>query len=374
MHRILIAGFQHETNTFAPTVADYTNFACGESFPPLCRGDDLLELRDVNMPLGGFLSAFEPSEATFLPVIWAGASPSAHVTQETYERIAGEIVDATRHGGFDAIYLDLHGAMVAEHLDDCEGELLRRIRDVVGASMPIVVSLDLHANVTEGMLEAADLLTAYREYPHTDMAATGARAANLLRRLLATRDGWHTLHYPLPFLIPVNSGCTWLEPAKGTYEYLAQLEQGHDLELSFAPGFPMADFPGCRPCVWGYGRDQAALALALERLYAHILHQESAWKVETLAPEEAVSEAIRLAAFHQQPVVIADTQDNPGAGGDGNTMGMLKALYAANAVNAAIGLIWDPEVVASAHAAGEGAEIELSLGGRSGVGTPATII
>src|SRR6516164_7246738 len=113
--KILIAGFQHETNTFAPTKAGWQSF----------------------------IQAVEAAGHTLVPVIWAGASASAHVTEDAYERIAGEIVDAVRRGGFDAIYLDLHGAMVAEHVDDGEGELLARVRGVVGKAMPLVVSLDL---------------------------------------------------------------------------------------------------------------------------------------------------------------------------------------------------------------------------------------
>lgn len=110
--KILLAGFQHETNTFAPSKAAYENFVRGEGFPPMVRGADLLGLRDVNVPAGGFILAAEAAGHTLVPVIWAGASPSAHVTRDAYERIAGEILSVARLGNFDAIYLDLHGAMV----------------------------------------------------------------------------------------------------------------------------------------------------------------------------------------------------------------------------------------------------------------------
>ncbi|MDG6754520.1 M81 family metallopeptidase, partial [Staphylococcus aureus] len=154
--RILLAGFQHETNTFAPSKAHYDNFVRGEGFPAMVRGVDVLALRDVNIPAGGFLRAIGEltrNEAELLPVIWAGASPSAHVATDAFERIAGEIVDAARTQRPDAIYLDLHGAMVTDEHDDGEGELLARLRAAVGAGVPIVASLDLHANVTQRMLE-----------------------------------------------------------------------------------------------------------------------------------------------------------------------------------------------------------------------------
>lgn len=364
---ILVAGFQHETNTFAPSKATYANFERGEGFPAMARGNDVLALRDVNIPAGGFIQAAARQGWTLLPVIWAGASPSAHVTEDAFERIAGEIVDAARRGGFDAIYLDLHGAMVAEHVDDGEGTLLARLRDVVGAEVPIVASLDLHANVTQAMLDAADALVAYRTYPHVDMAETGERAAALLQRLLDGNAPWHGASRRLPFLIPINGMCTMLEPARGMYAQLAALECDGVTSLSFAPGFPAADFPECGPVIWGYGDDAQAVARAVQALHDRMLAEESAWEVPFLSPDDAVREAMRIARTATRPVVIADTQDNPGAGGDSNTMGMLRALLRNDAQGAAIGLIWDPAVAATAHKAGVGATIDVALGGVSGV-------
>ena len=161
-YRILVAGFQHETNTFAPSKAEYENFVRGEGFPQMVRGADVLKLREVNIPAGGFLIEAERLGYEVVPVIWAGASPSAHVTQATYERIAKEIIQAAASQTLDGLYLDLHGAMVAEHTHDGEGTLLSRLRAVVGPDIPIVVSLDLHANVTDLMLEQADAMIAFR--------------------------------------------------------------------------------------------------------------------------------------------------------------------------------------------------------------------
>ena len=148
---------------------------------------------------------------TVRTVIWAGASPSAHVTTDAYERIAGEIVEAAREGGYDAVYLDLHGAMVAEHLDDGEGELLARVRQAVGPAVPVIASLDLHANVTAQMLGEADGLAAFRTYPHVDMADTGEHAARLLLARLEAGANWHRAERRLPFLIPINGMCTLLQ-------------------------------------------------------------------------------------------------------------------------------------------------------------------
>lgn len=365
--RILIAGFQHETNTFAPSKATYASFERGEGFPAMARGNDVLALRDVNIPVGGFIQAAQRYGWSLQPVIWAGASPSAHVTEDAFERIAGEIVAAARAGGFDAIYLDLHGAMVAEHADDGEGKLLARLRAAIGPDVPLVASLDLHANVTQRMLDAADALVAYRTYPHVDMAETGVRAAELLQPLLAGGRRWHAAARRLPFLIPINGMCTMLEPARGLYAALGELEAAGVVSLSFAPGFPAADFPECGPVIWGYGDDEAAAEAAVQALYDRMLAEEAAWEVPFLSPDDAVREAMRMAEGATRPVVIADTQDNPGAGGDSNTMGMLRALLRNEAQGAAIGLIWDPAAAAAAHRAGVGAVIDVALGGVSGV-------
>ena len=254
---------------------------------------------------------------TVRTVIWAGASPSAHVTTDAYERIAGEIVEAAREG--DAVYLDLHGAMVAEHLDDGEGELLARVRQAVGPAVPVIASLDLHANVTAQMLGEADGLAAFRTYPHVDMADTGEHAARLLLARLEAGANWHRAERRLPFLIPINGMCTLLQPSRGVYEELAQLEQAPGVtSISFAPGFPAADFDECGPVVWAYGTDAAAAEQAAETLYQRVLALEPQWSPDFLEPAEAVRRAQALAAGASRPVVIADTQDNPGAGGDAN--------------------------------------------------------
>jgi microcystin degradation protein MlrC len=368
--KILIAGFQHETNTFAPTQASYQSFIQGEGFPPMAHGADVLALRDVNVPIGGFIQWAEARGHELIPVIWAGASASAQVTKDAYERIAGAIIERIKQGGFDAIYLDLHGAMVTEHLDDGEGELLARVRRIVGNAMPLVVSLDLHANVTARMVELADALVAYRTYPHVDMAATGWRAAHLLAQRVAHGKPFERAMRRVPFLIPVNGMCTLVEPARGLYGRLESLEK-EGVSLSFAPGFPASDFDECGPVIWGYARDQASADRAVEALYTELVDNEARWDVPFLSPDEAAREAIdasRNAGRNAtKPVVIADTQDNPGVGGDSNTMGMVRALLRHGARDAAAGVIWDEHAARAAHRAGVGARIRLALGGGSNV-------
>src|SRR3954451_22018363 len=172
MTRIAVGGFLHETNTFAPTKATYDGFLHGGGGSPVGRGPKLLEkMRNINVGIAGFIPAAEAMGWELVPTIWCAASPSAHVTKDAYERVANKIVDGIgAAGAIDAVYLDLHGAMVAEHIDDGEGEIIARVRKLIGPALPLVVSLDLHANVTPRMVERSDALIAYRTYPHIDMA------------------------------------------------------------------------------------------------------------------------------------------------------------------------------------------------------------
>lgn len=235
--------------------------------------------------------------------------------------------------------------------------------------MPIVASLDLHANVTQRMLDSADGLVTYRTYPHVDMADTGRRAVALLDTLLGRR-GRHR-HFRsarrVPFLIPVNAMCTSLEPSKSLFRLLERLETGAVRSLSFAPGFPAADFPECGPTIWGYGADPVQLARAVDALYEHVVSTEAQWSVPFMSADDAVTEAIRIARGADKPVVIADTQDNPGAGGGSNTTGLLRALVRHRAPDAALGLFFDPAAACAAHAAGRGATVEITLGADSGL-------
>ncbi|HEY7845932.1 MAG TPA: M81 family metallopeptidase [Bradyrhizobium sp.] len=368
MTRIAVGGFLHETNTFAPTKATYDAFVHGGGWPSMVIGADVLTIRGINVGLAGFIDTAEPEGWQLVPTIFAAATPSAHVTRDGYERIAKVMLDGIASAGhLDGVYLDLHGAMVAEHFDDGEGELLARVRHIVGKDMPLVVSLDLHANVTPQMIEHADALIAYRTYPHIDMADTGRACAGHLALLLKTKHRFAKAFRQLPFLIPISWQCTNDQPTKGIYERLAALQSDAVPTLSFAPGFPAADFPDCGASVFAYGRTQADADAAADKVSKIIESHENDFDGKIYSPDEGVQLAMELAKGAKKPVVIADTQDNPGAGGDSDTTGMLRALVRNGAKRAATGVIYDPESARAAHAAGAGATVTLALGGKSGI-------
>jgi microcystin degradation protein MlrC len=369
MTRIAVGGFLHETNTFAPTKAGYDDFVHGGGWPAMAIGADVLKvMRNINVGLAGFVELAEANGWELVPTISCAASPSAHVTRDAYERVAKVMIDGIKAAGpLDAVYLDLHGAMVTEHLDDGEGEILARVRRVIGNDIPLVVSLDLHANVTPQMVEHADALIAYRTYPHVDMADTGRAAADHLAMLLRTRKRLAKAFRQLPFLIPISWQCTSDPPCKTIYQRLAALESEAVPTLSFAPGFPAADFFYCGPSVFAYGRTQADADAAADEMTKLIVSRENDFDGRIFTPDEGVRYAMDLAPHARKPIVIADTQDNPGAGGDSDTTGMLRALVRNNATRAAIGVIYDPVSAKAAHAAGVGATVTLALGGRSGI-------
>ena len=368
MARIAIGGFQHETNTFAPSPADYAAFEAGGGWPGVQYGEPLFgAVAGANIPAAGAIESLRAAGHQLVGTAWAAASPSAAVTADAFERIGGELVKRLKDAlPVDGVYLDLHGAMVTERFDDGEGELLRRVREVIGPRVPVAVSLDLHCNFTRAMFEHADAFVAYRTYPHVDMAETGARAARLLDRMLRggarLAGAWRAFDY----LTGIPSQCSFIEPCKGIYADLAALERKHDTVLSFTPGFPMADFAEGGMAVCGYGPDARKVELAVEELRGRVADAEKDFALELHLPDDAVARA-RQRGESGRPVVLADTQDNPGAGGNGDTTGLLRSLIQQRAEGAALGLLIDKAAAAMAHEAGQGATLALSLGGKSRV-------
>ena len=382
--RIFVAGFHHETNTFAPSPADWAAFEAGAGYPPYVRGAAMLEqMRGGSLAIAGFAREAQRHGWTLVPSVWAGAMPSNRITADAFARIVREIEDDLRaawRDGLAGIFLDLHGAAVAEGADDAEGELLARLRAIVGPALPIVASLDLHANVTRRMPAPPSAPPPSRTNPRAAMAPTGERApAMLARRIAEPERRRFTAARRVPFLLPLNAQCTLMEPAASVIADLKRLEARTGAELSFAMGFSAADFAECGPVVFGHGADPHATQKAVEALHDGIVQRRPAWRAEFLDPAEAVERAIALAAPDRGPVVVADTQDNPGAGGDPNTTGMLRGLLAARAGHqlggllaaraghqlggqVALGLLFDPDSARAAQAAGLGARLALRLG------------
>ena len=363
---IAVGGFQHETNTFAPHRADYEAFERVDGWPALTRGEALFEvMTGLNIPLSGYLERAQAAGHELLPLCWCSAEPSGYVTRDAFERIAAIICDGIASAGrLDGVYLDLHGAMVCEHHEDGEGELLRRVRDIVGPAVPIVISLDLHVNLTRAMLDHSDAMTIYRTYPHLDMADTGARAFDLLEALIAG-PRYHKVLRKIPFLLPLTSQCTDFEPCRSIYRLAAELSRADGVaNVEFGAGFPPSDIAECGPGIVAYGTDHDATEAAADEIYRRIVEAEAEFEFELLDTDIAVDRAMQNSG--DKPVVIADAQDNPGAGGTADTTGLLTALLHQGAQRAVLAMLYDPEAVRRAHQLGVGAEFDAGLGANSG--------
>lgn len=366
MARIAIAGFMHETNCFVPDPTDFEDFAHPADRPGMPRGDEMLvEFEEKGASTAGFMAGNDGNHEIY-PLLWASATPGGAVTKRAYEMISAEIVSRLSQAlPVDGVYLDLHGAMVSEEHEDGEGELLRRVRAVVGDDVPIVISLDYHANVTAAMVSHTDAILPYRTYPHVDQYETGKRAATAMKRLLIEgRPAGRALRQ-LPFLLPLNFQCTLVAPSKDIVETAMARETDDTLSLAYLAGFPPADLRECGPTVSVHAYSQEEADSAADEIAQFVALKEAEFAEPLLQPDEAVQEAMRIAADASKPVVVADTQDNPGCGGSADTVGMLAALVRCDAQAAVFGVVKDELAAAAAHEAGVGAEIELDLGGRT---------
>ena len=371
--RIAIAGFQHETNTFAPTITKYEDFVMTDSWPGLLRGDMVMsETCGMNLPITGAIKSAEAFTDSnqgrpidLIPLLWCSAEPGGYVSDDAFDRIAGMICDGIAASGqIDGIYLDLHGAMVTASHFDGEAELLRRIRAVAGDNIPIAISLDLHANVTHEMVNYANLITIYRTYPHLDMAATGGRAMDGLLHILSgaqIASGFRQI----PFLIPLPAQYTGADPCLTIYQHILQISSDHGSFAEWAMGFSASDIPDCGPSVLAYAPTSERADAMVADICDRIMAAEADFDPMLIDPKPAVQ--IALNNTSARPVVLADVQDNPGAGGSGDTTGLLKALYSADADGVVYGVICDPDFTQIAHQAGIGAQVKTALGGKSGV-------
>lgn len=366
--RIAIGGFLHESHSFAPRPTRYIDFVHTGGFPGLVHGPALFDaVRGTSVPTAGAIAA--AGDATLVPLAWGFANPAGPVQDEAFERISALICAglslALDKAPLDGVYLDLHGAAVSDSFSDMEGELLRRVRAIVG-SVPLTISLDPHCNLTQKMVDLCDAVVPFRTYPHVDMPAAGAQAMRLLLARIARGTPWARSFRQVDFFIPLTSQCTMFPPMLPVAEARTDLATAEGVaELAFCFGFPYADFADCGVAAAAYAETQDQADSATLALCSFIASREASFMSEVIPANAAVAKAIAASAHATAPIVIADTQDNPGGGGHGDTTGLLAELIRQDAQGALLALINDDEAAAACHAAGEGATIALMLGGKS---------
>ena len=369
MKRVLTGRFMHETNTFSIVKTDMAlwrrrDFHLGNEIPAAFRG--------TRSALGATFEAADKYGWTLVHPVSANANPSGIVTDDAFEQIGGLILDAARQGPLDGVLLHLHGAMVTDSHEDGEGELLEQLRRVLGSDVPIVVTLDLHANVTQKMADHASALIAFRTYPHVDQYERAWQGAELLQRAMQGEVRPRTVIARRPLIYGLDRGRHQQGPMAELIARGEALELSGDILVASAcAGFSRANIRDVGPSVTvtvdvsrGDAR-QRGQAVA-EEFIDHAWATRDYESFKLLSVNEAVARA-KEGNPGDKPLVVADYTDNPGGGGYGDATAFLKGLIEAGVERVAFHAICDPEAVAEGMRSGIG-PATLTIGGKTDPG------
>ncbi|MFS0646729.1 M81 family metallopeptidase [Siminovitchia sp. 179-K 8D1 HS] len=358
--KIAIGQVAHETNTFASTPTTVETFKRWE----WCYGKDIIHThKGVQDYLGGMIYESEQQQIELIPVFSAFAYPSGIITKETYTSLERELFQSVKSAGnLDAVCLAMHGAGVAENTEDLEGSLLKALRAEIGYDIPIVVTLDLHGNITQTMVSEADLLLGVNFYPHTDSFDRGREAIDLAKKMVSKSISPVMYLESLPLIIPTST--TNKFPAKEINEACWKYEEDESvIDCTFFHGFPYTDISkvGVSVLVTADG-DETKAKLIAEKVGTMIWDIRDEFIPNILSPAEGIERALQMEGG---PIIINETSDNPGGGTPGDGTYLLKAMIDAQLTDSCFGYIYDPEVANKAHQAGVGANIHVRLGGKT---------
>lgn len=356
--RVAILGLHLEANAFAPpTIREDFNRQCweeGAAISVLAR-----QISHLPSELPGFYARMDATgDWVPVPIVIAGAPPGGPIAQDVFL----DFLDRVRVGlaaalPLDGVYIPSHGASSAMGDEDSDGTLVALVRRIVGPAVPIVVSHDLHCNVSELMVEACDALVVYRTNPHVDQRERAAESADLLREMFAGQRMTRAF-----IRLPLTPPTVTLLTAEGPYADLIAMGQtyvgGAVANVSVAGGFVFGDLPKCGLTITVTTRDDPALAQRVAREISRRAWDERGRHTRSLlSVDQAVATARKAAEGKSAPVILADSADNPGGGGRGNTAYLLRALHEAAVPGVVFGVFVDPALAADAHAAGEGASL-----------------
>ncbi|TDD14511.1 M81 family peptidase, partial [Kribbella turkmenica] len=356
--RIGIAGIAIESSTFSPHRSTVDDFA-------VLRGAELLARYPFLTPGSELTEGVE-----WVPLLQAKAVPGGPVTEETYEQLSTEIYELLRATGpLDGVFVDIHGAMSVVGRTDVEATFVAGIRSIVGPSVLLSASMDLHGNVSRPLAETLDLITCYRKAPHIDAWDTRERAVrNLIARLRSggrPQKAW----VQVPVLLPGEKTSTRIEPAKGIYAQVDEVEAMDGvLDAAIWVGYAWADEPRCQAAVVVSGDDTDVITTQAQRLAD--AYWDAHERFEFVAPTGTLEECIDQAlASTARPFFISDSGDNPTAGGAGDTSWTLDTLLRTPAIvesdlTTIYAAMVDPAVTATAIEAGVGATVSVEVGGK----------
>ena len=355
--KILIARLNHETNTFSPVPTTL------ESFAPTYGDAAYRNNKGMRTAMAAFIDLAEGLGATLITPLSATANPSGKVHAAAYDALTERIVSAAP--GCDAILLDLHGAMVAENSADGEGDLLARIR-AAAPGVPIGVALDLHGNITQKMVDHADVLVGFKTYPHVDMYETGAHAARLLLAMLQGGPRHSVRWHSLPLMSHTLRSTTLEGAMLRAVDAARAAEQEGTPAVTVFAGFSLADISA--PCmsvvVTGYASDpQAGQALA-DRIARQIWDDRAQFVYDSEPLQDSLVRAQTLAQGASRPVLLLDHSDNCMSGGTCDAMDVLEAALGQGLDDIAVGPLCDPQAVQALLQAGVGEQVVLELGNK----------
>ncbi|KVG23663.1 M81 family metallopeptidase [Burkholderia ubonensis] len=363
---VFACGITHESHSFSKRLTQLSDFL-GADVGAIDADPGLRATRSTE---GGILCAAEERNWDLRFPFSAHATPSGPLTEVTFETLVGRLVsELQRLERIDGVLLALHGSMFAENCPDCEGEILERVRAVVGPDVPIAITLDLHANFSERMARLANIATSFRTTPHTDQWETSYRAACLLDDAMHGRTEPHIHVARLPMLAGMDMGRT-IDP-DGPMSHLLKMaraieaENSGILDISLNAGFYYGDIPEAGPSVTVTGNgDNPSYDAAARELMASAWESRSYVSLKHYSVEDGVAHALSAPAG-KGPVILVDYTDGPAGGAYADGTRLLAALLAANPENTVVGPIFDPQAVDEAVRAGEGAQVNLMVGGKT---------
>ena len=359
--KIVIAQMQHETNTFSPVPTPWEAFGNDGPFLGQAAYD---AMKGTRLPMAAFIDLAEAAGAQIVTPVAAWANPSGPVDANAYDRICAIICDAVAQG-CDAVFLDLHGAMVvADRTDDGEGTLLEKIR-AVAPRTPIAVSLDLHANVTERMVRNCDVIAGYKTYPHVDQYDSGHLAGSTLLRMLEGKVKPVMAWGNRPLLAHTLRENTGERPMKDFVDAARAAEADGLLAATAFGGFQQADIhdAGISVVTVADGnREQAQRACDAILDVAWTLKEEFIYQGEPL--EQVLARARQMAEDTGGPILLLDHADNCASGATQDTMYVLREALRMGLTGIGVGPVRDPQAVAEMVKAGVGARVTLKVGGR----------
>lgn len=368
MYKLAIGGIMHESNTFSSAPTDFNAFS-------RTIGADIFSVwKDTHHEIGGFIESTEQHDCIGIPTLMATATPAGPVTDDVFDRLTDILIRQLKTiPDLDGLLLALHGAMVVESYPDGDGEVLRRLRETFGQSLPIVVTLDHHANVSQQMVDKSTALVIYKTNPHIDQRQRGIQAGDLMMRIL-NEDVLPTQALVKPqMILNIRYQNTSAEPMFSILKSAKELEsESHILVANVAAGYPYADVQEIGPSfVVVTDNDQKLAQSEAERL------ADMLWRVRdelSLNLPNAAAAVQRAIESKEHPVVLVEMGDNIGGGSPGDSTIVLAELIRQEASGFVV-VLCDPECVQSCIKSGVGNEVSLMVGGKTDNlhGEPVTI-